>query len=424
MTRPGAVFKAGALAALTALAAAALTVMPSLAARASSARQTVTIWMLNAASTPAVEQLAKDYTATHPNILVKVISVTNNANDYFTKAATAIAAGAGPDILYMSAADFTQYVQNGVAYPVDRWLKPNLADYYPNVIKSVEVHGHYYAFPKTLQLMGLYYNKSLFAQYHLQPPKTWAQMLADAKKLTTKTRYGLEIETHEGEYQNFEWYPWLWMQGGNILSASGKQVVVNHAAANALQLERSIMQSGVAPHNLATGGFDLTQFGQGKVAMQISGTWGIPFLAHVYPKLKYGLVPYPVPKPGMTSSSDGGGWMWIINARGHNPIAAGDVMNWMTNQSPSRYTQWLKDEDNWPPRKSVLRAMKGFYQTGPNKVVSNKILPVAQMEPEWNAGVVKAVGDAIQAAEFTNEPISQIVSQLRQQLKTAIATHG
>ncbi len=395
-------------------------VFPGVNAQASSAKETINLWMLNAASTPAIEQLAKEWNVLHPNIQVKVTAVTNDTNTYFAKVATAIASGAGPDIIYMSAADYQQYVSSGIAYPVDRWLDKNKSDYYPNVLKSVETNGHFYAFPKTLQLMVLYYNKAMFAQSHLQPPKTWSQMLSDAKKLTTKNRYGLQIETHEGGYQNFEWYPWVWMQGGNIISDNGKKVAVNQATANALQLERNIMQSGVAPRNLATGGFDLTSFGQNKVAMAISGTWAIPFLAQNYPKVKYGIVPYPVPKLGMKSSSDAGGWMWMINSRGKDPIAAGNVMNWMTNENPNRYTAWLKAEDNWPPRKSVVTAMKNFYQTGVNKVVTDQVLPVAGMEPEWNAGVVKAVGDAIQAAEFTNEPISQIMQKLKQACQNAL----
>lgn len=385
--------------------------------------ETLNLWMLNAASTPEVQKLASEWNKTHPNVQIKVTAVTKDTNAYFSKVSTAMASGSGPDILYMSAGDLPQYVSSGIAYPVDQWLDKNKDDYYPNVLQSVELNGKMYAFPKTLQLMALYYNKTMFQKAGLQPPQTWDQMLSDAKKLTTKNVYGLRVETAEGPYGNFEFYPFVWMQGGNIISNDGKSVVVDQSTANALQLYRNIMQSGVANKKLQTGGFDLTSFGQGKYAMALSGSWAVPMLDQKFPKLDYGVVPYPVPKAGMKSSSDAGGWMWIVNSRSKDPVGAGNFMDWMTNGTPDRYVPWLKAEDNWPPRKSVLKAAGSFYETGHNKVFSDQILPIAGMEPEWNAGVVKAVGDAIQAAEFTNQPISDIVAKLKQDCQSALASN-
>ncbi|MGH2908088.1 MAG: ABC transporter substrate-binding protein [Solirubrobacteraceae bacterium] len=78
---------------------------------------------------------------------------------------------------------------------------------------SVPVYSEAYA---------LFYNKADFKAAHIsKPPSTWAQLVADGKKLTTGGRYGIAIEggsTSEAAH----WAYLLGMQSGNPLYSGGK----------------------------------------------------------------------------------------------------------------------------------------------------------------------------------------------------------
>src|ERR1700761_1147634 len=90
---------------------------------------------------------------------------------------------------------------------------------------SVPVYSEAYA---------LFYNKADFKAAGISsPPKTWAQLVADGKKLTTGGRYGIAIEggsTSEAAH----WAYLLGMQSGNPLYANGKWDFATAKEANAV----------------------------------------------------------------------------------------------------------------------------------------------------------------------------------------------
>src|SRR5690606_16527157 len=119
-------------------------------------------------------------------------------------------------------------------------------DYFENTLAPITFDGKIYAFPSNMGMLALYYDKKVLAEAGIEPPKTWNELIESAKQLTTEDRYGLLVETNEGAYQNYEFYPFVWMNGGDILSQDGKEVLVkkNDAVKKALQFYRDIMNSG------------------------------------------------------------------------------------------------------------------------------------------------------------------------------------
>jgi multiple sugar transport system substrate-binding protein len=363
--------------------------------------------------TDPVLKLIEEWNKKNPNIQVKPVEVTGSPNEYFQKVSTAFASGKGPDIFHMSPTEFTKYVDSGIAYPVNEWLDPNIADYYDNPIKANTVEGQIYAFPANMDLLALYYDKKLFEKEGIEPPTTWDETIQIAKKLATDKRYGMLIETNEGGYQNFEFYPFIWMTGNRIIAEDGKTVVVNNdGTKQALQFYRDLVNSGAVSKKLETGGWDIGPLAEGRTAMMLSGSWNVRGLREDHPDFEFGVVPYPVPEAGMTSSSDAGGWRIMLSSKGKNPKLAGQMVDWMTNQDPAQPLSIVTSEFKWSPRKSVIEAAGDFYGKYPMDVFTEQILPIAGMEPTLKAGVVKAVGQAIQEAMFTDKSMDQIVEEL------------
>ena len=70
--------------------------------------------------------------------------------------------------------------------------------------------------------IALFYNKTDFAQAGItSPPTTWAQVAADAAKLTVPSahRYGFYVPTGDAEWISYDWEPVLWGNGGSLLNA-------------------------------------------------------------------------------------------------------------------------------------------------------------------------------------------------------------
>src|SRR6266508_3069727 len=73
--------------------------------------------------------------------------------------------------------------------------------------------------------MAMYYDLDAWDEAGLTDadvPQTWEQLLDVAKKLTTDERFGVLFETIPGYYQNFTWYPFMWMGGGDAVAPDQK----------------------------------------------------------------------------------------------------------------------------------------------------------------------------------------------------------
>ena len=151
--------------------------------------------------------------------------------------------------------------------------------------------------------IGLFYNKSDFAQAGItSPPTTWAQLEADAAKLTVPSahRYGFYVPTGDAEWISYDWEPVLWGDGGSLLNGNQTKATFDSAAGiKALSTWVNMVRSQkVAPtaSYAADGNFDgPTAFASNAVAMITDGPW----LEGEVPKgLDYGVAPYPAGTSG------------------------------------------------------------------------------------------------------------------------------
>jgi ABC-type glycerol-3-phosphate transport system substrate-binding protein len=122
----------------------------------------------------------------------------------------------------------------------------------------------------------LYYNKDMFAAAGITAaPKTEADFIADAKKLTLASggkvsQYGLSL----ADNNTIQMWPILqWMNGGDIIDAKGCAVLDSPASVAALtQWSRLVIQNHISPIGQAGADAD-TLFSSRKAAMEINGPW-------------------------------------------------------------------------------------------------------------------------------------------------------
>lgn len=351
----------------------------------------------------------------HPDAKVKVTVVPGNSDDFYQKLTTAFATQTGPDMFCISNAEILKYVETGVAYDVTSYLEPNRADYMEGALEALTFDGKIMAFPGNMDVMALYCSVEAFTEAGIDYPETWQELVDATNALANEDRYGIILQTDlQSGYQVFEFYPFLWMNGGAVLNEDGTQSVINsEGAAKAFSFYKEIFAAPGTCKKVENSNTDITPFATGRTAMQICGSWAVSWLSENYPDMEYVVVPYPVPEAGMTSSSIIGGWQYMVSANSSNPEQAAGYLNWLLNEDAQIPAEMATKGAKISPRLSVLEAGKDFYSQYPFDMFVNEILPDAQREPIYSSSIVKAVGDALQEAIYTEKPIEQILADVQ-----------
>ncbi|MCA5924840.1 sugar ABC transporter substrate-binding protein [Curtobacterium oceanosedimentum] len=197
-----------------------------------------------------------------------------------------------PDVLMLDNPDVQQIAASGAL--------SDLADYdldaegdVPGVAGANTYEGKLYGLQPVTNSIALYYNKKLLTEAGVEPPKTWDELKAAAKKLTEGSTYGFamsNINTYEGTWQ---FLPLFWSNGGD------EQDIATPEAAQALQLVEDLQSDGsMSKSSINWAQADVNnQFLAGKAAMMINGPWQLPAL-----NAKKGLEFDSVPIPTRTGS--------------------------------------------------------------------------------------------------------------------------
>lgn len=173
------------------------------------------------------------------------------------------------------AADLTPYVKELKSYGT---LQQQLRDIYT-------VDGKIYGIPRTGYSMGLIYNKKLFEKAGLdpeQPPATWAELRADAKRIAALGDGTVGYADYSAQNQGgWHFTAELYSQGGDVVSPDGKKATVDtpegHAVLQNLHDMRWTDDSMGSKQLLVIN--DVQQLmGSGKLGMYLSAPDNIPIL--------------------------------------------------------------------------------------------------------------------------------------------------
>jgi multiple sugar transport system substrate-binding protein len=230
----------------------------------------------------------------HPNITVNVQTV--NWTDFPTKSATLIQNKQYPDIMEGNPAP--PYAQSGLIYPASDVLSPSVvSNLIPKFLKDGQYQGVNYGIPFTTSTRAMYYNKKIFAAAGISaPPKTWAELQADAAKIKAKgfIGYGMPLGSEEAQAELLLWFLG---NGGGYLSSSGKYAINSPQNVATLTFMKQLAASGDTQPN--PGGTDRKtvwdQFAHDKIGIVLGQPALIPIIqqADVLKPADYGTADVP-----------------------------------------------------------------------------------------------------------------------------------
>ena len=294
-----------------------------------------------------MNKLFQQYEQLHPDIIIQRDPVPFSA--LLPKAYQEAASHTLPDLLLLDNPDVASFAAADVLTPLNTFMQGSYSasDFYPGPFSAMSYEGKVYGFSVGNNDLGLFYNKKMLADAHLNPPTTWNDLYQDAKQLTHGNTYGFAFSATATEEATWQFEPFLWSNGGELTNLSAPQSV------EALQFITSmIRQSYASQAVLNWGQSDVEeQFADGHAAIMENGPWNIPLLNQA--KVDYGVVPMPIHLAGQKPVSPLGGEEWAIPVtNSHIEQATWDLVNWL--EQPQRLLT-LDSAIGYIPAQSMLK---------------------------------------------------------------------
>jgi multiple sugar transport system substrate-binding protein len=412
---------------LAALAVATCAVVAlSLSRATSSAATNITLTEEDYFNTPgqtaALALYSKQFEAAHPGVKIKRQYVPfANLN---TKLLTQAAGHALPNLLAVDNPFVSTMISTGQVIPLSGLKGFSTKGYFPAIINEGFSGGKYYSLPVAgANSIALMYNIAMLKAANVSPPKTWAELLAAAKALTTPDHYGIALTCEAAEDTTWQWEPYFWSNGGkftfaNIASAPGVQ---------ALSLWKQLIDDGSASKdclNWSQTPAASTQFIDGKAAMMVNGPWNFSALAQgkMFYGKQYGIVPVPVRVPGQHVIVPLGGEDWMISKSGDSATQQMAFEYIRGMQTPAMQLKLAKLFGYLPARVSV--AKKYVKQAGPqwNVYVNQTLfahprtLGLGVKYPK----ISQVVWTAMQAALSGSKSVQDALSSAQGQISTIL----
>lgn len=332
----------------------------------------VTWWTPNFNEARARE-LVKTFEAAHPDIKVK-LEITA-ADGLAQRILTTMQSGAAPDLIDVQHGWVNGYARNELVTKLDDVIEDR-DDYVSGALAYGTYDNALWAIPYRIESHAVIYNKDHFREAGLDPEKsleTWPQLVEAAKKLTREGRSGFAI-TGGGEVGNtiFRSLPFIWMNGGSIISEDQTKATVNELKAVEAVKFYTDMYTELKASPASTlendGTANRRLFIAGTVSMYQSGQFDVVSIRKESPKIDVGVMPIPHPE-GAETASILGGWSLVIPKQARNPedgkvllkfLAKAENQAILTDTFPARTSGMSAERFNNPD----LNAFKAMLPHG------------------------------------------------------------
>lgn len=340
-----------------------------------------------------VQQAAVDDFNKTSDVKVELVSVPGA--EYVNKLRTAMGSPDAPDIFFnwgggsiKPYVDAAQIVDLSPYFRKDETLRQG---FLPSVVQAGSLEGKIYGVPmRGMQPVMLFYNKSLFAQNGLQPPRTWEDLqkavaALKAKKITPFALGGTDAWTQ------LMWLEYLLdriggpevfkkIQNGDS-SAWGDPAVLKAARTVEQLIDDGAFGKNFNSVSYSNGGAPAL-FAQGKAAMHLMGSWEYSTQlgkAPGFAKKDLGWIAFPTVAGG---TGDPGNVVgnptnyWSVNARTKHKDAAIDFLKAMGSKE---YAKALVDNGDIPTTADAAQLL----QNSPNPQFAEFQYEMVQRAPSF-----------------------------------------
>ena len=263
----------------------------------------------------------------HPNLNIQINYTVYPYNDARTEMLKSMANGTAVDLISLDQIWLGEFANKSYIVDLTNSTKSwgGLSDWYQANLDGNLYDGKIYGIWAWTDIRSIWYWKDLLNQSGVDPNslKTWDGYIQSAKKLNSalEQRNISGIELVGGPGSQNEWYPFLWMLGGEIITqksghpSKGVYWFPTYNSTNgvkALEFFKQLIDANVNPITI---NFE-KEFADKNYAEMLGGSW----LPGFFPNLtkqdiedRIGMIPmFPVPTEGTDTASIMGGWLLSI----------------------------------------------------------------------------------------------------------------
>lgn len=335
--------------------------------------------------------------------------------------------GTAPDAYIISYNNVYGAVVDQSILPLDDiFTKEQLDDILPNVRDMVTFDGKVWAYPQLVEPSTvLFYRTDLFEEAGLDgPPKTWDELIEYGKKLSTGDVFGLGISG----FGEMGWTSWGWQMqaaGHLALNDNWDTATIDDGYVELANLWKTLYDEGIVPEQPLTGYAELSAFGEGALAMDFSGSWGIAQLMNDYPEtFEKTAVAVPPTKDGNTESpiATNGGWTYVIDAKSQNVQGAYNYLSWLLAEDPATPAEFFEiaQYSKAPTRTSVAAYISSQGGTPQHAEVINEIAARSIPEPNYPWDISVAVANMFEKVAIGGVDVEQARAEATDLINTII----
>ena len=271
-------------------------------------------------------------------------------------------------------------------------------------------NGKLYGLNTGVYQVGIFYNKAIFARYHLKPPTTIKQFDALAQTLESHKVTPLYYATAGGA----QIYDWVMLMDAELMAIYGNANVDNlfwsgkasftspkfiQALTQAKALTKYMEPNWQGENWQGMPG----AFASGKAAMLLDGSWDMASVLTANPKMQIGYFPLPgsnvaarnvsILQPDLT---------WVVLKNGPDKAQAIKWLNYFS--TPKVHAQYVKDT-------GISPAFKGNYPSATQKILG-KYLSKGLLEANAEPLLPNQGPFAVQPTQFFNTLQNVLTGQL------------
>lgn len=372
-------------------------------------KEKVVLWHLWAGQEAEyVDQVVEAYNAQSDKYYVEALSVPDSQ-----KIMVAIQSGNGPDIVDDFSTNIGAYAPKGIMLPLDDLIEKNntdLSDYIPGALESCKYEGKQYALPCGMNLMALFYNKTLLAEAgYTEPPKTMEE-LYEMAVATTKVNEDGSIDV-----MGFPDFPAVYYMdnfaaalGGGWYDENGKPAAPDNkgnlmALKYAVKYREKFGLENVARFSSSGKYLDPTDpFLAGKQTFRVDGNWmgtNIHEISKV--DLDYGctFIPYPEGHEELKMRALATSSMYYIPANTKVPDGAFDFLTFITSAKGNMMQ--TVSHGGFPAHKSNLESKEfteGSYNADTFAEIAKSPNLITPPSPEQAGEYGTIIGEEVELA--------------------------
>lgn len=160
------------------------------------------------------------------------------------------------DVFFMDVVWPAEFGAAGWAAPLDEsFSKSEQALYLRNTIQANTYRGKIYGVPLFIDSGMFYYRRDLLDKYGLKPPKTWPEMVSQARKITSRETemYGFSAQFKQYEGLVCDMMEYIRGNGGHLVNpVTGEPAIDRPPAVEAVRFVRDRIIGEAAPRGVLT----------------------------------------------------------------------------------------------------------------------------------------------------------------------------